>query len=275
MKIDKVWAVYFSPVGNTERAALLLAEEVALKLNVPVAKLDYTLPAARQEAHSFCETDLVIWATPVYAGRMPNKLVPYVKESFRGGGALAVPVAVFGNRSADDALVELRNVLEANGFHTMAAAAVAAQHAFSDVLATGRPDRLDREQLAAFARRVAEQAAALQGYPAPVAVPGNDPPEAYYTPLGLDGTPAVFLKAKPKTDSERCSHCGECVRRCPMGSINPEDPADVTGICIKCHACVKRCAQHAKYFDDEAFLSHKAMLERDFARRAEPMFLLG
>jgi hypothetical protein len=26
----------------------------------------------------------------------------------------------------------------------------------------------------------------------------------------------------------------------------------------------------AKYFDDEAFISHKLMLERDFARRAEP-----
>lgn len=275
MNIHKVWAVYFSPVGNTERVAVLLAEAAAQTLNVPVERLDYTLPAARHEAHSFCETDLVIWATPVYAGRMPNKLLPYVKENFGGGGALAVPVAVFGNRSMDDALVELRNILETNGFHTVAAAAVAAQHAFSDVLATGRPDRLDCEKLAAFASRVAEQAAALQGYAAPVAVPGSNPPQAYYTPRGLDGNPAVFLKAKPKTDGERCNRCGECVRRCPMGSINPQDPADVTGVCIKCHACVKRCARHAKYFDDEAFLSHKAMLERDFAHRAESVFLLG
>lgn len=275
MEIDKVWAVYFSPVGNTEKAAVLLAEEVALKLNVPVERLDYTLPASRKETHAFDKTDLVIWATPVYAGRMPNKLLPYVKEGFQGGGALAVPVAVFGNRSMDDALVELRNVLETNGFHTIAAAGIAAQHAFSNVLAAGRPDCADRERIEAFARRVAEKAAALQNYPAPIAVPGSDPPQAYYTPRGLGGNPTVFLKAKPKTDNETCNRCGECVRRCPMGSISPDDPSDITGMCIKCHACVKRCARHAKYFDDEAFLSHQAMLERDFAHRAEPVFLLG
>lgn len=274
MEIHKVWAVYFSPVGNTEKAAVLLAEAVAQTLNVPAERLDYTLPASRKETHAFGKTDLVIWATPVYAGRMPNKLLPYVRENFHGGGALAVPVAVFGNRSVGDALVELRNLLEDNGFHTIAAAGLVAQHAFSDELAAGRPDCADRESIKAFARRVAEKAAALQSYPAPVAVPGSDPPQAYYTPLGLDGSPTVFLKAKPETDQNRCNHCGECIRRCPMGSISPEEPSDITGVCIKCHACVKRCAQHAKYFDDEAFLSHKAMLERDFARRAEAVFLI-
>ena len=57
-----------------------------------------------------------------------------------------------------------------------------------------------------------------------------------------------------------------------MGSIDPEDVSNVTGICIKCHACVRECPAGAKYFDDEAFLSHKAMLERDFTRRAETVW---
>ena len=51
--------------------------------------------------------------------------------------------------------------------------------------------------------------------------------------------------------------------------ISFENFIDITGVCIKCHACVKECPVGAKYFDDEAFLSHKAMLERDFTRRAE------
>lgn len=40
-------------------------------------------------------------------------------------------------------------------------------------------------------------------------------------------------------------------------------------MCIKCHSCVRNCPMGAKYFDDPAFLSHRAMLERDYTRRAE------
>ena len=54
-----------------------------------------------------------------------------------------------------------------------------------------------------------------------------------------------------------------------MGSISAEDPAQVTGICIKCQACIKKCPVQAKYFDDPAFLSHVAMLEQNYTRRAE------
>ena len=36
----------------------------------------------------------------------------------------------------------------------------------------------------------------------------------------------------------------------------------------------KRCKAIAKYFDDPAFLSHKAMLERDFRRRAQSVWFV-
>ena len=60
-----------------------------------------------------------------------------------------------------------------------------------------------------------------------------------------------------------------CASLCPMGSINPDDVTEVVGVCIKCHSCVRNCPMGAKYFDDPAFLSHRAMLERDYTRRAE------
>ena len=97
----------------------------------------------------------------------------------------------------------------------------------------------------------------------------NSPDAPYYRPLGLDGEPKVFLKAKPKTDLDKCTRCGVCASLCPMGSINPDDVTEVAGICIKCHSCVRNCPTGAKYFDDPAFLSHRAMLERDYTRRAE------
>jgi ferredoxin len=107
-----------------------------------------------------------------------------------------------------------------------------------------------------------------------IKVPGNTPPGPYYTPRKVDGEPAVFLKAKPRTDSVKCDMCGKCAEKCPMGSIAAEDPAVVYGICIKCQACVKICPQNAKYFDDPDFLSHKEMLAQNYERRAESVFVL-
>ena len=209
-------------------------------------------------------------------GRIPNKILPAVQTLFEGNGALAVPVVTFGNRSFDNALIELRIELEQHGFHTIAGAAFVAEHVFSNKLAAGRPDEKDLQTIRRFAGDVAEK---IKGFeegpldgmaeiPAPAAVKGIEPVPAYYRPLQEDGSPANFLKAKPKT-SDSCNDCGICARVCPMGSISPEDYRTVTGICIKCQACVKSCPVHAKFFDDPVMLSHTRMLEQHYERPAE------
>ena len=50
--------------------------------------------------------------------------------------------------------------------------------------------------------------------PAPVQVDG-DADAPYYRPLGLDGEPKNFLKAKPQTDRSKCTGCGVCQEKCP------------------------------------------------------------
>lgn len=276
MKIKKVAAVCFSPTGNAKKIVSAIAGTIASKDGLPVEIIDITLPQFRHHIYRFGEGDLVVFGIPVYAGRIPNKILPAVQSIFVGNGALAVPVVTFGNRSFDNALIELRIELEQHGFHTIAGAAFVSEHVMSDKLAGGRPNESDFQEICQFALDVAGKAAAIEEgphdgmaqVPAPVQVDGIDPVPGYYRPLQADGSPANFLKARPKT-TEACTDCGICARACPMGSISFEDFRTVNGVCIKCQACVKLCPVHAKYFDDPVMLSHIRMLEENYARRTE------
>ncbi len=273
MSIKQITAAYFSPTGNAKKIAEHIAATVSEVLGVPTASFDFTLPAAREEVKEFSADDLLVIAMPVYASRIPNKILPTVQNNFKGNNTKAIIVSSYGNRSFGDNLTELRDELTAHGFHVIAGAAIPSEHAFHNALATGRPNADDLAEIAEFAKKAA--AKVNEDAPAELLeVPGNSPVGPYYTPLGRDGKPAMFLKAKPKTDAEKCDKCGKCADVCPMGSISHEDPAVVTGICIKCHACVRKCPVNAKCVDDEAFVSHRDMLVENFTARKENMFFL-
>lgn len=270
MRPRKVTAVYFSGTGTTKIAVTRIARVMAEKLNTAYEEFSYTLPDARADILQFSADDLVVFGCPVYAGRVPNVLLPYLREKVRGCGALAVPVVLFGNRNFDDGLIELRNVLTDDGFCCVAAGGFVGEHSFSRTLGAGRPDAADLAEMDAFAAAAAEKVAALIAAPEePVSVRGETPIRPYYTPRDRQGTPINILKVKPKTAPDKCSGCGLCAAICPMGSIDPNDPAAVTGICIKCCACVKGCPTGAKYYDDAGYLYHQHELEEGYARRAD------
>ena len=153
MNISQVYAVYFSATGNTRKVTTTLANALAVSFDVPLEVRDFTLPAAREEAYEFAAGDLVVFGMPTYAGKLPNKLLEFVKSGFHGNGALAVPVVTFGNRSFDNSLAELCACLEGDGFHTIGAGAFACRHAFTDALANGRPDSDDMAELARLGGR--------------------------------------------------------------------------------------------------------------------------
>ena len=286
--MNKIWAVYFSPAGSTGRVVLRAAERLSGKLGIPVEAIDLTLPKARTEVCSFGPEDVAVVGTPTYAGRVPNKFLPELQRLLHGEGTKALGIVTFGNRSYDSSLAELLEVLEANGFEPMAGAAMVCRHVFSEMLAPGRPDEEDLAALDAWA----DAAAACLGAesdgktePAQMAqmaqmaqirplAEARTPVAPYYTPLGTDGQPAKFLKAKPVTDLEKCDRCGVCAGVCPMGSIPAEDPASTAGICIKCQACVRLCPKKARHFEDPAFLSHVGMLEQNYTRPAAPAFFV-
>ena len=264
--IQKICTISFSPTGTTAKAADHLGQIIAEKLKVPLIKDSFTLPVGQKQERHLTKDTLVIFGIPTYAGRIPNKILPFVQQLFKGNGGPAVALVTFGNRSYDSALAELVQELTKNNFTVFAAAAFAAPHAFAHI-GEAHPTAADRHLLDKFAGQAVQLLENTETLSTvELGMHGNVAP--YYIPKGMDGKPAKFLKAKPKTDSARCTHCGLCAKVCPMGAIDQENTDLVSGTCIKCQACIKNCPVGAKYFDDAAFLSHKEYLETHFQHLA-------
>ena len=269
MKINRAWKIYFSPTGTTKKVLDLITSG----LSENIQEHDFTLPENRQYFPEVLAGDLVFFGVPTYAGRVPNVLLKYL-DTICGNGALAVPVVTFGNRSFDNSLIELRDILENHGFHTLAAAALSCEHSFSYVLGAGRPDSSDEAECIAFGDNVRRKVMELPYLPPAIHVPGiSENYGGYYKPQDRKGIHIDIRKVAPKV-SEACTDCGLCAKICPMGSIVPGNIREMQGICIKCGACYKRCPVSARYFDDPGYLYHKEELETVYQRRAENQFFI-
>lgn len=276
MMIKRICVLYYSATGTTQKVANRLAETVRQQLAEKAGELEIdtfkvSLPGARKKEYVFGEGDLLICGFPVYAGRVPNLLLPFVKNNIKaaeGETPIALPFVTFGNRNFDDGLIELKMALEEAGFKSVAAGAFSCEHSFSTVLGAGRPDAEDLAEADKLAKEAARkiEAGAFDAFE----VAGNPELPAYYTPRDRHGNPINILKVVPKTDLSKCYHCGHCAEICTMGSISKEDVSQIIGKCTKCCACVKGCPTGAKYYDDPGYLFHKSELEDMYAgRRAE------
>jgi NAD-dependent dihydropyrimidine dehydrogenase PreA subunit len=265
----KIHALYFSPTGTTQKVVSGIANFLTESSNAlqRMDDLDFTLPEIRKASAVYEIGDLVVIGVPVYAGRVPNILLPYL-NSLLGNGALAVPIVVYGNRNYDDALIELKDILTATGFNVIAGAAFIGEHSFSTVLAKNRPDAHDMTLAHDFADQILQKVSTQTSFEN-LEVCGVIPYRKYYSPRNKNNEPVDLRKVTPKTTAA-CINCKLCARVCPMGSITVDDVFKITGICIKCGACIKKCPVNAKYYDDENYLRHKQELEIDCSQRKEP-----
>jgi NAD-dependent dihydropyrimidine dehydrogenase PreA subunit/flavodoxin len=227
----QIAALYFSATGTTKKIVTGITDKISDNLvgKVEVNTIDFTLPQARKQAVSFAKEHIVVVGVPVYAGRVPNVLLKYLK-SVAGNGASAVAVVVYGNRNYDDALIELQDILEADGFRVVAGGAFIGEHSFSRTLGQNRPDERDMIIAVDFAERVYKKITA-PGEISTVAVKGNRPYRDYYKPRDKEGKPADIRKVSPKTNND-CIDCKLCAEICPKGSIDAGDVSKLTEICI-------------------------------------------
>ena len=177
MHINTVWAAYFSATDTTKTVVTQVAQALSRRTGTPLQTFDFTPPQVRTPPKTFAPGDLVVFGTPVYAGRVPNLLIQYI-ASIRGQGALAVPIVCYGNRNYDDALMELHKTLEAGGLRTLAAGAFSCQHAFSQPQAAGRPDASDRT----IASGLGSRSRLRQRPPGPLLHPPRPPRQPHQHP---------------------------------------------------------------------------------------------
>ena len=258
--MSKNHVVFFSPTKTSMKVARALAKGMGF---ADAQEHNLTHARSRESFELACATDdVVLFAFPVHAGRVPAFLLPVIQR-MQGNGAKAVPIAVYGNRDIDDALLEAADLLESQGFSIAAATAFIGEHSFTAKVGMGRPDADDLAVAADFGAQIAQKLAqAGDGVQRPI-IRGNVP----YKELGGK------MPFTPKTTAD-CTLCGCCVEVCPMSNIDPDHPSRVGDKCIQCNACVKVCRQNAKFFDDEPLMGIIGFLEGKCADRKEPELFL-
>ena len=228
-----VFEMIFSPTGGTARVARALTQDWML----PVTKIDLTSPVTDFGGLSIGKEDLCVIAVPSYGGRVPATAAARI-ACLKGHGALAVLVAVYGNREIDDTLVELQDLAEAADFRVIAGISAVAEHSILRQFAAGRPDAEDCAQLKHFADQI--MIIAKRDYLSAPTLPGHRPYQEF---PGMATKPTV---------NDNCDACGLCSTVCPVGAIPATDPATIdANACITCMRCVSICPNRARRLPEE------------------------
>ena len=257
MKKGNTMGIFFFFTAHTREAVQHLA--AALDDNAHLH--DLTSYERGALARSFAPEDLVVVGAPVYGGRIPALAAERLQQT-KGSNTPAIAVVTYGNRDYEDALLELKTILEQNGFVVIGAAALIAEHSIVHSVGHDRPDEADWKQLEQFAAQMGEKLEQKQIHS--VAVTGNQPYRSY------NGIPL-----KPKA-SHACVRCGFCVRECPAGAIPGKNPRKTDRKkCISCMRCVTYCPQKARSVNELLWKVTVNKLEKACSVRRENEFFVS
>jgi len=271
MDIKSVSCLSFSPTGTTRA----IIENIAQGMQAEQIKMMDCTNRSQREGDSFVfNNDMVILATPVYYGRVPEEVVPFLK-TLNGQNTPVVLAVVYGNREYEDALIELHDISVAQGFIPVAGGAFIAEHSYSIAsrpIAHGRPDFDDIKKAQTFGSKIKEKLKTLDSLEniEKISVPGNIP---YIEPKNLHMIKQVrnTLSFTPETDADKCTQCNLCVEVCPTKAIDPENVSKIDKWqCMICFACIKNCPSEAKQMTDPHFNEAIQQLQMSCQERKEP-----
>ena len=130
--------VYFSPTGTTERVVKHMGESFGSMENIDLSRRD-------MKNHEMEQGDFCIVGVPSFGGRVPGIATERLRK-IKGNRTPAFLLVTYGGRAYEDTLVELKDVLEAQGFVCFGAAAIVAEHSIAHQIEAGRPSAQDYDE---------------------------------------------------------------------------------------------------------------------------------
>ncbi|MFW5501180.1 MULTISPECIES: EFR1 family ferrodoxin [unclassified Maridesulfovibrio] len=266
MDIKSLKLICFSPTGTTEQVVRAVARGIGIN---DVELIDVTKPEARLRPLEFSEDELIVVGVPVYMGRVPGLLQEWFGK-IKADGSPAVSVVVYGNRVYDDAMLELKDLLQGQGAVPIACAAYIGEHSFSNSeipTAHGRPDNNDLSHAEMFGSMVREKLDAITDFAESCVndLPGEFP---------YRGSTELWNEDFIVVD-EACVQCGLCAEICPTGAIDAEDSSVIDTVkCITCCACLKKCPNQARAMKDGPVKDARIRLNKLFSDPKKPEFYL-
>lgn len=251
MTIQKVNLAFFSATGTTNK--IVRGVESGIGVNNT-----HTIDLANQSSEPIIipNDEIVIFGVPVFSGRVPE-IARRSIEKISGNNTPAIVVCVYGNRDFDDALLELKELVESNGFCVLSAGAFIAQHSIFPMVAHGRPDESDLKQARDFgAESVRDMTAKMKNKP--FAVKGNNPYRAIKR-----------IPLTPKTSSS-CNSCKLCTKQCPVLAIDSNNPKKIDkSKCISCAHCISICPNQSKKFGGLIYWIASKKFTKNYSQRRE------
>lgn len=228
--------IYYSATGTTN--SIVMSFSKGLRCKPAFSHIDLL----SYESATPSDADLLVFASPVYGGRIPKRIMECFEKKCSEGKKI-VGIAVYGNIEFGASLKQFHQLAEAYHCSLMGVGAFVAEHTFSfhdAPIAAGRPDSRDLEQAMKFGLAVQDKI---------------DASDTSYTELPASPFPLIFTKLpettvrplvkKPIIVGE-CNHCGACALICPAKAIDPNSLAIDSSKCIRCFACVKKCPKGAR-----------------------------
>lgn len=217
--------------------------------------MDITKPAVRKQHLQTSENELLIIGAPVYEGRVQENALNWL-QTIEAHNTPTVCIVVYGNRTYDDALIQIKNTLIEDGCVPIACAAFVAQHSFSSPklpIAHGRSDADDLNQARLFGNEVRRKMLSIESISqlADIEVPGD---ASLQTKLYMGNVVAEGFRSLYERRcffcidvAETCTQRGVCADVCPVGAIDPENSAAIDQAkCIQCCTCLKYCPEQVR-----------------------------
>ena len=249
----KIYRITFSPTGMSRGTA----EEILKGYGDEPVWIDLCEEPTKTieiEGDSIC-----IFSVPCYGGRIPRTAAERLLK-IRGNQTPAIVCVTFGNRAFEDALLELADIVQMQGFSVFAGCGAATEHNIMGTFGAGRPDGADRKAMHHFSCGCIEKF--QEGSMTRPDFPGERPYKIW-----------KGMSLPIRVDESLCRHCGVCAAKCPVHAISEENTTD-ENLCIHCMRCVKICPEKGRYIPEEILDSMQKRMAPVCEERKQNQFYL-